>query len=216
MDHPYIRLEHATEYNNDWFVVNWCLGNTCNYKCSYCPTILHDSSHGWPELETIKAFIRKVREHHVDKNVYFEFTGGEVTMYKHFIDVCKFCAELNVKIGFISNGSRTIRYWEQNKQYFQHVCLSFHPEFANAEHFVDVVKLLHNDVRVHVNIMMSPEKFDYCFKIANDIKQINTISIALQPLIHDFGDTLYDYTDEQKYILDNQVELIADHIKYNR
>jgi MoaA/NifB/PqqE/SkfB family radical SAM enzyme len=216
MNHEYIRLEHAEPDNNNWFSVNWCLGNTCNFACSYCPTSLHNGSVKWPELDTIKSFISKVKNHHQDKGIYFEFTGGEVTVYKHFIDVCKFCTELGIKVGFISNGSRTLRYWEKNREYFDHVCLSFHSEFADPDHFIEVIKILHNDIRVHVNIMMSPEKFDYCFEFANRVKDLGNVSMALQPLIHDFGDTLYDYTDEQKAVFENQSQLLTRHIKFDK
>lgn len=216
MEHKYIKLVHSTDGHEDWFVVNWCLGNTCNFECSYCPAALHDGSKRWPDPNTIKNFIAKVKDHYFHKNIYFEFTGGEVTLYKHFIEICQFCTEMGVKVGLISNGSRTLRWWEENKQFFDHVCLSYHPEFADEEHFVNVVKILHNDVRTHVNIMMSPEKFDHCYAVANKVKNLGNISMALQPLIHDFGDTLYDYNEFQKRIFEKQHELITKHIKFTR
>jgi MoaA/NifB/PqqE/SkfB family radical SAM enzyme len=216
METRYIKLEHSQIKNADVFVVNWCLGNSCNFECSYCPSGLHDGSRRWPDPETIKNFILKVKERHPTKILYFEFTGGEVTLYKHFTDICKFCSENNVKVGLISNGSRTIRYWEENKQYFDHVCLSFHPEFADENHFIEVVKTLNNDIRTHVNIMMSPEKFEQCYELAEKVKDLGNISMALQPLIHDFGDTLYDYNDFQKKILDKQHELITKNIKFTK
>ena len=160
MQKKYFKLEHAKSTNSDWFVVNWCLGNTCNYSCSYCPPNLHNGTNPWPTPDTIKNFILKIKETHPNKKLYFEFTGGEVTLYKHFIDICQYCTEQGVKVGLISNGSRTLRYWKENKQYFDHVCLSFHPEFGDADHFIEVVKILNNDVRTHVNIMMSPTVFD--------------------------------------------------------
>jgi cell fate (sporulation/competence/biofilm development) regulator YmcA (YheA/YmcA/DUF963 family) len=64
--------------------------------------------------------------------------------------------------------------------------------------------------------MMSPDKFDFCYAVANKVKSIGNISMALQPLIHDFGDTLYDYDDFQKKIFDKQHELIVKHIKYTK
>jgi len=216
MEQKYIRLEHSNLEHKNWFVVNWCLGSTCNYACSYCPKDLHDGLKGWPDPNVIKNFILNVKVTHPDKKLYFEFTGGEVTLYKHFIDICKFCTEHDVKVGLISNGSRTIRYWEENKQYFDHVCLSYHPEFAEEKHFVEVAKILHDDVRTHVNIMMSPEKFDHCYSVANKVKNIGNVSMALQPLIHDFGDTLYDYNDFQKKIFDKQHDLITKHIKFTK
>lgn len=216
MEHKYIKLVHSNPYHENWFVVNWCLGNTCNYECSYCPAALHDGSKRWPNPQSIKNFITRVKDHYFHKNIYFEFTGGEVTMYKYFTDICNFCKDLDIRVGLISNGSRTIRYWEENKHFFDHVCLSFHPEFADQDHFINVVKTLHNDVRTHVNIMMSPQKFDYCYAVANKVKNLGNISMALQPLIHDFGDTLYDYDEFQKKIFDRQHELITKHIKFNR
>jgi MoaA/NifB/PqqE/SkfB family radical SAM enzyme len=216
MEHKYIRLEHSKEDHNDWFVVNWCLGNTCNYECSYCPSSLHDWIIKWPEPNIIKNFIARIKDHYFHKNIYFEFTGGEVTLYRHFIEICQYCTDLGIKVGFISNGSRTIRWWEENKQFFDHVCLSYHPEHADDKHFIEVVKTINNDVRTHVNIMMSPEKFDSCYAVANKVKNLGNISMALQPLIVDFGDQLYEYNDFQKKIFDKQHELISKHIKFTK
>lgn len=207
MNTEYIKLHHADPEHKNWFVVNWCLGNTCNYECSYCPAALHDGSKKWPELETIKNFILKVKEFVPNKKLYFEFTGGEVTVYKHFLELAQFCKDQKIKIGLISNGARTLRYWEENKHLFDHICLSFHPEHADPMHFIDVVRSVSDVVTTHVNIMMAPESFDECFAIASQVAKIPDISLALQPLIVDFGDTLYEYTEEQKEIFADQNSL---------
>lgn len=211
-----IRLVHSNQDHNNWFVVNWCLGNTCNFKCSYCPSGLHDGSKRWPDIDVVKQFVLKLKQQHPNKKIYFEFTGGEVTLYKHFTDLCKFCNDNDVRVGIISNGSRTIRFWEEHTQYLDHVCLSYHPEFSDVEHFISVVKLLHDTVRTHVNIMMSPEKFDACCSVAHRVTEIDNISMALQPLIVDFGDTLYEYSKEQQDIFDRQHELFSKKIKFTK
>lgn len=216
MKHSYILLAHHHKENLDWFVVNWCLGNTCNFSCSYCPEGLHDGSKRWPDIEAVKNFVSKVVEQVAPKKVYFEFTGGEVTLYKHFTELCQHVTSIGAHVGLISNSSRTIKWWESHKQYFDHVCLSFHPEFGDPDHFIEVAKLLHNDLRTHINIMMSPEKFDYCLDVADRAVQLENISFALQPLIHDFGSELYDYTPEQKKIIDRQWPLYGDRIKHTK
>jgi len=215
MQHDYIKLAHNNPAHNDWFVVNWCLGNTCNFKCSYCPEDLHSGSVKWPDVEQVKNFMTRVAEQVAPKKVYYTFTGGEVTLYKHLTEICQHAVSLESKVGIISNGSRTLRWWDDNKQYFDHVCLSFHSEFADVDHFGEVVKLLHNDVRTHVNIMMSPEKFNFCVDVANKIRKLGNITMALQPLLHDLGDTLFDYNEVQKVIFYRQYELISKNIKYD-
>jgi MoaA/NifB/PqqE/SkfB family radical SAM enzyme len=177
---------------------------------------LHNGSIRWPDINKVKNFIKRVVDQVAPRKVYFEMTGGEVTMYRHFIEICQYCTELGAKVGLISNGSRTHRWWEESKPYFDHVCLSFHPEHADADHFIEVVKILHHDVRTHVNIMMSPEKFDFCYAVANKVKNLGDISMALQPLIHDFGDKVFDYTSSQQRVFDMQHELIVKHIKYTK
>jgi len=43
-------LDHHHKEASDWVVVNWNLGNMCNYSCSYCPSILNDGSFGWNDF----------------------------------------------------------------------------------------------------------------------------------------------------------------------
>jgi len=41
---------------NNVLQIEWTLGNTCNYNCSYCLPILHDNSFPWINLEKSKKF----------------------------------------------------------------------------------------------------------------------------------------------------------------
>lgn len=216
MNNIYTKIEHSTDAHNEWFVMQWCLGNTCTYSCSYCPPGLHNGSMKWPDVNKIKAFITRVKDHYYPKKLYFEFTGGEVTVYPEFLELCQFCKDMDVRIGLITNGSRSVRWWEENKHLFDHVCISFHPEEADPEHFIEVVNTLHDVVRTHVNIMMDPSKFDYCYDVAKRVKELGNISMALQTLIHDFGEVLYDYTEYQQDIIARQYELIVKDIKHTK
>lgn len=210
--HAFDRLEHQGMHA-DWFVVNWCLGNTCNYACTYCPTSLHDGSKRWPPLDNVKAFIDRVRQLHPEKKLYFEFTGGEVTLNKDFIAICQHCRANDAKVGLISNGSRTLRWWNENKQHFDHVNLSFHAEFAPIDHFCEVVATLCRDVATHVNVMMHPDETHWvtCLGVARRVCVIGNASISLQPLLHDLANERYDYSAEQQYVFDHQASLFNVH-----
>lgn len=205
-------LIHERPDHADWFVVNWCLGNTCNFNCTYCPEVLHDGSRPWPELDVIKQFVDNIIEQKKDKNVAFEFTGGEVTVYKHFIELCEHIKNRGAAVAFISNGSRTIRWWEAFKGKADHVCLSYHAEEGDPDHFLEVVKMLHDNIAVHVNIMMHPDHWNTCLELAERVIDIPDITMALQPLIHDFGDILFDYEPWQQVVFEEQWKLFQKRI----
>ena len=63
---------------------------------------------------------------------------------------------------------------------------------------------------------MSPEKFDQCYEVAQRATALENTSIALQPLIVDFGEQLYEYTAEQKEIMEKQWELIGSKTKWTK
>lgn len=214
----YNKLDHHHPSAKDWVVVNWNLGNMCNFKCSYCPSILNDGSFGWNDFSVVKDFIDACVTHYAPRLVYFEFTGGEVTLWKDFVKTAEYIKSIGHDIGFISNGSRTIRWWEQHKDKFDHVCLSFHAEHSDPEHFLKVVEIMSTVCRTHVNIMMhyDPEKWKVCQDVAERIVDINDISLALQSLIVDFGDTLYDYTEEQTQYINNQWTTLGSKIVHTR
>jgi organic radical activating enzyme len=212
----YTRLEHANRDLSKIVNVNWCMGNTCNFECSYCPKSLHDGSHGWYDYDSVLRFCDKIITHYAGNTVYFEFTGGEVTLWKHFPDLCKWIKSQGHKVGFISNSSRTLRWWEDILPHADHVCLSFHPEAGDKQHFFTVAALTSQHFRTHVNLMMLPDRFDELYEFAEQLTDIPNISMALQPLLINFGEQVYPYSAEQQHRIDNQYELVSKRIQHDR
>jgi len=213
----YYRLEHEHEFAKDTVVVNWCLLNVCNYKCSYCPEYLHSGSTGFPDLYEVEIFCTNVIDHYDDKKIYFEFTGGEVTFWKEFPTLVEFLkSHDNVYVGIISNGSTSISWWHKIKGILDNACLSFQPEFAKKDHYINLLKVINDHMRTHVNIMMHPSYFDLCIEVIEEIvSDVPNVSIALQPLLVDFKDKLYKYTDEQMEVIDQQFELFGSKVKWD-
>lgn len=60
------------------FIVSWNLGNSCNWKCDYCPSYLNDGSVYWIDNDTIKKVLLQIKNHFSDRQIRLEFTGGEV------------------------------------------------------------------------------------------------------------------------------------------
>lgn len=212
----YNELRHANPKNHNTVVVNWCLGSTCNFSCSYCPDGLHNGKQPWPSLDTAIQFIEHVKASRPEKNIYVELTGGEVTIWKDLIPFAEHCRKSGIKIGIISNGSRSIDYWNKLLPKIDHVCLSFHPEKGNPEHYFEVVKLASSLVRTHTNFMMMPERFNEVLALAFKVKELPNLSMALQPLVIDFKDTMYKYTPTQMKVLDRQYQMLSSHIKHEK
>jgi MoaA/NifB/PqqE/SkfB family radical SAM enzyme len=212
----YTTLQHRSPEHGDYVVINWCIGNTCNYKCSYCPKELHNGSSPWPAIEEVIDFCKKVIKHYRGKKLYFEFTGGEVTLWKELPDLLHYLHNEGCKVGIISNGSKSEQFWSQFIDKIDHVCLSFHPETGREEHFLNIVKLCADKVRTHVNFMMHPEHFARCLALAYKVKDVENISIAIQPLVEDFKDQLYPYTETQRKIISQQNSYLAKQIQYTK
>lgn len=215
MNQDYIKLDHGSDEYKKYFVVNWCFFSICNFSCSYCPEVLHDGKNRGLDIEIVKKFCQNIIESKKDKKVFFEFTGGEMTYYRSFVELFTYLKASGAETGLISNGSRTLEFWESHKGLIDHICLSFHPEQGDAEHFFDVVKLLNEVTTVHVNIMMLPEKFDHLYDLAKRISsQVEGISLAIQPLFENMSGGMFKYTEDQKNILDNQTLPWGSDIKF--
>src|SRR5215207_2003766 len=107
---PYSKLLHGNARYEEYFVVNWCFFNICNFSCSYCPEILHSGKNRGLPIDQVKNFCKQVIETKSDKKVFFEFTGGEVTYYKEFAALMRFLKEQGADTGLISNGSRDLKF----------------------------------------------------------------------------------------------------------
>lgn len=212
----YVSLIHTNETHRDYVVVNWCLSNVCNYKCTYCPEGLHNGSVKWPEFETVVDFCEKVISHYNGRKIYFEFTGGEVTLWSELPRLISYLKQRDCRVGIISNGSRSEKYWKELIPTIDHVCLSFHPETGRTDHFFKIASLCAASIRTHINLMMHPDYFPQCLDLAYRVKDLKDISLAIQPLVVDFGEELYNYTEAQKKIIDTQNAFLASQISFEK
>ena len=67
----YDKLIHFAPSSKEYTVVNWCIGNTCNYSCTYCPDYLHDGSIKWFDYDEVEHFCNRVINHFEDKKLYY-------------------------------------------------------------------------------------------------------------------------------------------------
>jgi organic radical activating enzyme len=200
--HPYTSLEHSDPFNKNVFAINWIFFNICNFKCSYCVPNLYDGTVRGVELPVVKKFVERLFQQIKDKTLFFEFTGGEITYYKHFNELFSFIKSLGGSTGILTNGSRDKTWWDENIDLIDHVNISFHPEHMSPDIFFDTLKHLLGRSTIHVNLMMLQEHFDSTYRLAQRIvNELEGISVALQPLFKGFSGSMFDYTPEQLVLL---------------
>lgn len=186
-------------------VVEWMLGNTCNYDCSFCGDMFKSGSQRFLELSTYKNTIDKVINQSHHKKTWFKLTGGEPTLYPNLIELLNYIKEKGQFTYIISNGSRTLRFWEEIKttNSLDIIAFSYHPEqTSNIQHLLDVVELFKDtSTTVLVNITCLPKYFDEAILAFDTVKKKSIALVNLQQINDDYGMT--KYSDSQKKILLN-------------
>lgn len=199
-----VRLDHQNPDLARLTVVDWTLGNACNYACSYCPAGLHDGSAPWPDPARVVAFCDRLIDHYaaMGRSLLFQFSGGEPTVYPHFLTLVQHLHGRACKVGVISNASRTLRWWSEARPLLDQAVLTHHIEFVDLDHFIDVARLLAADIRTHVNVTMKPARFDECLANARRIaSECDGVTLTLKPLLVDFGSTPYPYSPAQRDVI---------------
>ena len=199
-----MKLEYKDSNKKDWFLVTWDLSDKCNYRCSYCPSFLHDGINGWPNYDKVINFVDHLSNLVPNKKICYRFSGGEPTYWKYFAELIKYIHEKNNYVSLLSNGSKDINYWKDIDQYIDGVILSYHPEYSTADQFIDISNVL--TCPIAVNLMLTPDNFNDTLLIAD--KLYNNSTMAIWPkLIHDkmgeITNKLYKYSDSQKEIIKN-------------
>lgn len=194
-------IHHADPDHARVVLVDWMLGNSCNYACSYCPDGLHDGTLGWQDRDDVIALMDQLDLHYAQglgRQVWLQFTGGEPTMYPGFTRVMEAGRARGFHQSVISNGSRTPRFWHKAVTLIDSVILTYHDEFVDHAGFLATCRIISEALPLHVNVTMHPDRFDQIRKRVDDVvAAAPEASITLKPLRLGFGSELYDYSEDQ-------------------
>jgi len=148
------------------------LTDICNYDCSYCFPGSKDNIYRYQKdvhllADRLNKLLSFYKEKHNKTKFFISICGGgEPTLYPNFLDFCsKIKEQHDVYLRLITNGSRTIRWWEENSKYLNEVMISFHSEFAEANHITNVADYLtENDILTNVLVMMDANNWNRCIE----------------------------------------------------
>jgi len=200
-----MKLTYSNPDKENWFLIAWTLSNKCNYRCSYCPESLHDGSSGQPQWETVERFVKDFPIK--DKKLCYRISGGEPTHWKYFIDLAKLVKETGNYFSFLSNGSKSLEYYKEISRYSDGIMLSYHPEYSNVNHFIEIANSV--ECPIVVNLMLDHNKFSDVVSVAKTLFD-NTEKLAIWPKVildktstENITNQVTDYTQEQRDLIKN-------------
>ena len=195
------------KFMDDIVLINWSMTTVCNYKCSYCPSTLHDGLYKFPNnTQDILDFLTEIQNKNKEKKIYLAILGGEPTLWPKFNEFLQ-AVDDNVYIEIMSNGSRPLKWWKNNidnlDRLYQ-VVLTYHSEYADKDKFINLCEFLAKNLKnfLHVNIMVPP-KDTKCIEMFNMIKEIDNLGVRAKGIRIAFGDKyLAEYTDQEFKIIE--------------
>lgn len=204
------KLIEIQNTNSRILKINYDLGNVCNYKCWYCYPEANTGTVYWPDVNVVKKNIVKLINFYIDKKIVDEvqlsLLGGEPSLWKELGEFAEYVSKNSqCKIYLITNGSRTIRWWEEYARYFDSINISIHHEKVDLDHIEKLAKVLYDqNICFFADVLMDHLAWDKCLGIVERLCSSKTKFMVLAKPIHITGETFYN--DEQRKYLQTHVK----------
>jgi MoaA/NifB/PqqE/SkfB family radical SAM enzyme len=192
--------------------IAWDPNNVCNFKCHYCFPDSNAATHRSPtSVDLVIDNFRYLMDQYknkLDKNKFqFVVAGGEPTLWK---DLGEFIKKIkmhhDVYFSLITNGSRSLRWWEEYSYVIDNAHITHHIDQGNVEHVIKVADILYEKgTKTTVKVLMDTVKWNQGI---SDIEYMKTTSkhpwfIMASEVIDQqtSGNTVSRYTKDQlKYL----------------
>jgi hypothetical protein len=127
--------------------------------------------------------------------------GGEPTLWKDLGEFVKYIStNSKCKIYIITNGSRTIRWWNEYAEYFDSINISIHHEKVDLEHIQTLTDLLYKkNLCFYTDVLMDHTAWDKCFDIVGFLKNTKKKFMVLAKPINIGSQTFYN-EEQRKYL----------------
>jgi hypothetical protein len=199
---------------NPYLTVDWILGNSCNYNCTYCNDDLKDGSSGWPDLSQALRFLDTLAA--TNRDIMLILSGGEPTLWRDLNTFVKEAKTRSAKIKLITNGFRKPSYWDSISANLDSVVFSLHTDQTpNIQQFINNFNSVLSEDKT-VLLLAWPQSWDKVVDYHSAVKVgITSGSLQLKPVDGRWqgNSAIIDYTDRQLEWLANNMMYRAS--KYN-
>jgi len=193
-----IKVEKAVKSESKF--VEWKIHNVCNHNCSFCGLENKDGSQRWYSLEAYKEYTDKIIDSCDGQPFWIQITGGEPTLFPELIELIKYIKQKGGYTSLISNGTRTLRWWNELKesQSLDQLYITYHSEQTDDyQHVVDVLNIFHSEPTETLCLITHViNTVDLAFEASDYIKN-HTGSIVVVKAMMLASDIYSEYSDEQ-------------------
>lgn len=193
------------------------LGNVCNYSCHYCHPGLNEGDKRFPQdydlfVKNIDHMLDVYKTNFNKKDIKIELSGGEPTLWPRIADLAKHLKQQHNKVvstKLITNGSRTLRWWKENANFFDEIHISLHPE-GTSEHIIQVADHIYNntDNHVSVNVVLDPTDWEASKAKLDKVIEHPTPWLTKSWLLVLGAYVRQDYTEQQLKEFEDRVKKI--------
>jgi wyosine [tRNA(Phe)-imidazoG37] synthetase (radical SAM superfamily) len=156
----------------------WTPSNVCNFNCRYCFPGANLGDHKSPPdvnliIKNFNHMLQKYKEKIGKTQVHFKISGGEPSLWKDLDKFIEGIKENNdVYLSLITNGSRTLRWWQKKGNLIDNVTLSFHAGEADVDHHIAVADIMYElGKKTTVLVLMDPTNWDKCIEKIEYMKE---------------------------------------------
>ena len=201
--------------NNDSLLkISINLTDYCNYMCNYCivdaPNKINKQT---IKKEFLNIFFKYMKKHLPELKFRVNLLGGEPTLYKDLNYVIDSIINNypNICIMLLTNGSQSVYYYQKLvEDYKIHLDISYHPEFADDNHFISIIDMLKDNYNYQINILLDYDYYDkiikFIDKLNNKYDQINLYYSVLANI--DYNNTKFNiFNDLLNKQINNTIKL---------
>jgi len=145
----------------------------CNFNCAYCfPGSVLNKLRYPKNIDTVVKNFRILFDSYIANHNKTRFKinivgGGEPTLWPHFEQFCREIKQRHdVHIQLTTNGSRTVRWFEENTRAVDDVVLSCHQADVDIDNFIAVADyLFERGTDVSALMLMDASAWDRCMSL---------------------------------------------------
>lgn len=181
--------------NPEAMMVTWDIGRRCNYDCTYCPALRHNTYSDFHKFEEYKYtfdFIKQwtsIYNSHRKDYIGFtniNFTGGEPTINPDFWKLLPYIKSSSddFRLNLTTNGTWGKEIREQILKYISAITISYHVEAKSQlkKRVIDnIIHINDQDMYSQVNLMLHSDYWEECVQVYELLKS-HGVNVKPRPI----------------------------------